>query len=205
MIDGNENMDGRKAQARQSHTGRSLTESQFDETWAICGIVAREIHKSGSFRDKLSDYAHAFARSERFDALKGEDIVRDIFRTRYGETMNQMREGLMNRETEIEQTIPGKALDRARFVIELIRTEPTMPFYQAYDRTAVAMATAQGITEKGAKEMMKAAFATNEGRELYDAGKEAEKLHHQPARPEGGEKERKSETPIKRRKAWSRS
>lgn len=205
MIDKTDTVDDRRTQARQSPTGQSLTESQFDETWAISGIVAREIHKSGSFREKLSDYAHAFARNERFDTLKAETIIRDIFRDRYAETMNQMREGLMNRKTEIEQTVSGKALKQAHFVIELIRTEPTMPFYQAYDRGGVAMATAQGITEKDAKDMMKTAFASHEGRELYDAGKEAEELYHKPTLQQRHGEQRKTENQPHRRKTWSRS
>lgn len=192
MIDETDTNDGRKAEARQSFAGRNLTTSQFDEAWALSGIVAGEIHKSGSFRDKLSDYAHAFARNERFDTLKGEDIVRDLFKERYGETMNQMREGLMSREADIEDAIVDDALIRARSVTDLIREAPTMPFYRAYDQAAVKMAQDHGITEAGAKEMMKAAFASHEGRELYEAGKEAEELYHKPARREAERGESKS-------------
>jgi hypothetical protein len=36
-----------------------LTESQTSEAFAIAGIIDREIQKSGTFRDKLTDYAHA--------------------------------------------------------------------------------------------------------------------------------------------------
>lgn len=192
MNDTTETIDDRKAEARQSFTGRTLTASQFDEAWALSGIVAREIEKSGSFRDKLSDYAHAFSRTERFDTLKGEDIVRDIFKARYGQTMNQMREGLMVRESDIEQAIDPDALRHAHSVADLIREAPTMPFYRAYDQAAVAFAAEFGITEAGAKEMMKAAFAAQEGRELYEAGKEAEEQYHKPAREEAERSESRS-------------
>jgi hypothetical protein len=186
MNDDTDTIDDRRAETRQSFTGRGLTESQFDEAWALAGIMAREIRKSGTFREKLSDYAHAFARTERFDALRGEEIIRDIFKARYGETMNQMRERMVNREHEIETAIGEDALRRAQSIPDLIREAPTMPFYRAYDQAAVAMAAEHGITEAGAKQMMKAAFASyaHEGRDLYEAGKEAEKLYHKPVREE---------------------
>jgi hypothetical protein len=63
-----------------------LTESQTSEAFAIAGIIDREIQKSGTFRDKLTDYAHAFARGEKFDALKGETIIRDMYQVRFDRT-----------------------------------------------------------------------------------------------------------------------
>lgn len=192
MNDKTETVDERKAEARQHPAAKNLTESQFDKTWAISGIVRREIHRSGTFREVLSDFAHAFARTERFDALKAEEMVRDIFKTRYGQTMNQMRETLMVRESEIEQAIDPDALRHAQSIIQLIREAPTMPFYRAYDQSAVAFAAEFGITEAGAKEMMKAAFASQEGRELYEAGKEAEAQYHKPAREEADRSESRS-------------
>lgn len=90
-------------EARESFNGKTLTDAQFDESWAIAEIMHRGIKRSGSFHEKLTDYSHAFARAERFDQMKGETIIRDQFKFRYGETMNQMREGLANRETELSR------------------------------------------------------------------------------------------------------
>lgn len=168
--------------ARNSFTGKTLTASQFDESWAIAGVMEREIRKTGSFRDKLTDYAHAFARSEKFDQLKGETILRDMFKSRYGVTMNAMRESLMEREKIIAESSHEGVLDKARSIADLIKVGDTMPFYRAYDHAAVDIAQKHNITESGAKSLMKEAFAKAEGRELYDAMKDVEKEFHEPAR-----------------------
>lgn len=197
--------DARKAEVRASPAGARLTASQFDESWALSGILAREIHKSRTFRDKLSDYAHAFARTERFDALRGEEIIRDVFKARFGQTMNQMREGLQTRESTIGETIAEDALRHAHSVFEFIRQGETMPFYRAYDQAALNMAEEHGISEAGAKDMMKDAFAFHRNRELYDAAKETEKLYYKPEREERQDDERKPEKGIRRFKTWSQS
>ena len=80
-----------------------------------------------------------------------------------------------------------------------------MPFYRAYDQAAVTMADEFGITEAGAKEMMKTAFAAHEGRELYAAGKEAEELHHKPMRRQTEESQKTPDNSSRRQNRWSRS
>lgn len=165
-------------EARNSYTGKSLTNSQFTESWALTGVIAREIRKSGSFREKLTDYAHAFARSQKFDAMKGEAILRDIYKSRYGETMNQTREGFLERENTLREVGTEQALHHARSVMDKITSGETMPFYQAYDQAAVGMAKKHNITERGAKEMMKTSYRDAEGKELFDSGKSLEKSHH---------------------------
>ena len=169
-------------EARNSFTGKTLTASQFDEVWAISDIVKRGIGKTGSFREKLTDYAHAFARSERFDALKGETIIRDIYSARYGQTMNQTREALLGREKTVQESGADQALHHARSIEDMIKEGETMPFYRAYDHAAVSMAQQHNITETGAKELMKTAYREAAGKELYDTGKTLEKEHHEPAK-----------------------
>ena len=142
----------------------------------------RNIRTSGSFVEKLGDYSHAFARAEKFDAIKGETIIRDIFKARYGLSMNQMREGLLAREKEIKDTIKEPAIEHARALEPLIRDGDTMPFYKAYDQEASKMAKNFGITQSGAKAMMKEAYQEIEGRELYDTGKALEEKYHLPHR-----------------------
>jgi len=177
-----ENDQMRLNEARTSFTGKTLTASQFDESWALAGVMEREIRKSGSFREKLTDYSHAFSRSQKFDQLKGETILRDIFKSRYGETMNQMREGLLERENCLRDAGQDQALHHARSIEGMIKTGETMPFYRAYDHAAVHMAGQHNITETGAKELMKAAYHDAEGKELYETGKALEKTHHEPAK-----------------------
>lgn len=172
----------RIAKARESFSGKMLTDGQFEESWALSGVMARSIRTSGSFKEKLTDYAFALARSEKFDAMKGETIIRDIFKERYGLTMNQMREGLLNRETEIKETIAEQALEHARGIEPLIKDGDTMPFYKAYDHQASEMAKTFGITQSGAKVMMKEYYKAVENRELYDTGKALEEKYHLPRR-----------------------
>lgn len=178
--------------ARESFSGRTLTTSQFQAAWALAGVLHGEIHKSGSFREELTDYAHAFARGERFDALRGETILRDIYKARYGETLNQTREGLMAAEEALPETARARALVQAETIGELIRQAPTQPFYQAYDRAAVSLATELKITQTGAKALMKESYQAAHNRNLYEAGKEIEEAYHKPVR-EAEIAERKAE------------
>ncbi|MCB2012815.1 MAG: hypothetical protein KDF64_19860 [Geminicoccaceae bacterium] len=167
-------------EARQSFTGKSLTDGQFEESWALAGVMERGIKTNGTFHEKLTDYAHAFARSEKFDAIKGETIIRDIFKARYGETMNRMREGLMKREAEVRESGHNLAFNHARNVEHLIQNGETMPFYKAYDRESAEFAQTLGITQAGAKSMMQEAYRAVEKRELYDVGKALEDKFHRP-------------------------
>lgn len=168
--------------ARESFNGRGLTESQFREAWSIAGIIHSEIKTSGSFREKLTDYAHAFARGERFDALRGEASLRDVYSGRYDQSMNQTREALMAVEKALPEAATAKALTAAENVATLIQEGPTRPFYQAYDAASVTLAQDLGITQKGAKTLMNDAFQASQGRDLYEHGKEIEEAYHKPVR-----------------------
>lgn len=172
--------ENRIAEARQSFTGKSLTDSQFAESWSLAGMMARNIRSSGTFHEKLTDYAHAFARSERFDAVKGETIIRDIFKARYGVTMNQMREGFLQRETEVRDSAREQAVLHARDIEKLIAEGETMPFYRAYDQASAKLAESFGITQAAAKALMKEAYREIEGKELYETGKALEDQHYRP-------------------------
>lgn len=174
--------DARIQAARESYSGRTLTQSQFKETWAISSVINQEIQKTGSFREKLTDYAHAFSRNERFDALRGETIIRDIFTARYQQSMNQTREGLMACEEALPDTARTRALACAETIGELIQKAPTQPFYQAYDRAAVTLSKELDITQSGAKSLMKDEYQANHGRDLYEVGKELEEAYHRPVR-----------------------
>lgn len=177
-----ENKQMKESEAKNSFTGKTLTVSQFDESWAVAEIIHRGIEKTGSFREKLTDYSHAYARSEKFDQMKGETIIRDIFKARYGETMNEMRLDLKKREENPTEDARTEAMKQARRIEPMIRKGETKPFYRAYDHAAYTLAQHLAITETGAKELMKDTFREAEGQELYDHGKAVEKEFHQPVR-----------------------
>jgi len=163
-----------------SFQGQSLTDAQTDIAMNLASIINRHIHKTGSFREPLTDYAHAFARSEKFDAMKGETIIRDVFAAQFGQTMNVTRETLMEREKNLPETTPELALQSARQTLEAISTGETEPFYKAYDREGSALARSLSITENAAKALMSESYHAVEGRELYATGKELEEKYHRP-------------------------
>ncbi|QBF32349.1 hypothetical protein [Thalassococcus sp. S3] len=169
--------------ARASFSGRGLTQGQFDEAWAISEIIHKEIQRSGSFHEKLIDYSHAYARNERFDSMKGEAVLRDIYKGRYGETMNQTRETLLKAEDRAtDPECLRKILNAAESIAPLIARGDTCPFYQAFDTAAIVVADELKISQAGAKRLMKEAYHAAHNRDLYEVGKAAEQLHHKPVR-----------------------
>ncbi len=191
------NAQQRIKEARDSFTGRNLTDSQFDIAVGLAGIIDRHIHKTGSFREPLTDYAHAFARSEKFDAMKGEVIVRDIYAARYGRTMNATREALLENEKNLPETAREQAIQAARNIEGLIRDGETMPFYKAYDHEGGNLARSLNITENGAKHLMTESYRAVEGRELYETGKALEEKYHRP-KVEAARQEREQERAQRR-------
>lgn len=159
-----------------------LISSQSDESWDIVNIVRREIRKSGKFTAKLNHQSIAFSLGQKFDETRAELILRDQYQSRFGETMKQTLDGILEREANLPETAQRDALDYAHMVSPLIRDGETMPFYRAYDYVGSALAEKLNITETGAKKLMTKAFRDAEGRELFDVGKEMEKQFHQPVR-----------------------
>lgn len=143
----------RVAMARESFSGRLLTDRQFDEAMTITGIIEAEIQHSGSFKDKLGDYAFAFARTEKFDATKAETIIRDLFKERTGQTMNQMREDYAKREEAITDNHRAQARQLAEEI---------------------------GVTDACAKRLMREEFKAAENAELFDWGKELDERFYRP-------------------------
>ena len=171
----------RVVSARDSFSGRLLTDSQFDEAMSVTGIIEREIKKTGAFKEKLGDYATAFARTEKhITSMKAEVVIRDLFKERCGQTMNQMREGLASREEALTDTQKQEAGDYAKQVGTMIKEGNKMPFHRAYAHQAEQMADKLNITDAGAEFFMREAFKATEGKELYDWGKEMEKQYYTP-------------------------
>ncbi len=190
----------RIAAARESFSGRLLTNSQFDEAIAITGIIEQEIQRSGAFKDKLGDYAYAFARSEKFDATKSETIIRDLFKERTGRTMNQMREALINREEATTDAHRAQAYSQACAIGDLMENGIKLSFNRAYAHQAHALASELGVTDAFAKRLMRDEFAAAEESELQDWGKELDATLYRPQIDAEKEKrEAVQEQPVARR------
>jgi len=166
--------------ARESFSGRLLTDAQFDESIAITGIVEREIQKSGAFKDKLGDYAYAFARSEKFDVMKAETVLRDLFKERTGQSMNELRKELVEREDNLTEQARQSAYNHATGLGDLIENGNKISFNRAFAQQAQTLATELQITDIGAKRLMSDEFKSAEGSELYDWGKELEEQFYRP-------------------------
>ena len=170
----------RVAEVRDSFSARLLSDAQFDEALAITSIIEREIRKSGSFKDKLGDYANAYARTERFDAGKADTIIRDLFKARTGQTMNQMREGIMEREAKLTDEQKQSAYQYACDVGTLIEEGTKISFNRAYAHYGQQMAQELQITDATAKRLMAEEFEAIEKVSLYDWGKGIEEQFFKP-------------------------
>jgi hypothetical protein len=170
----------RLAVARESFSGRLLTNAQFDEAIAITSILEREIKVSGTFKDKLSDYAHAFSRTQPFDGSRSESLLRDLFKERTGQTMNQLRETLAEREIKIGEESRDLVADRIEAMGRAIREGDKMTFHRAYAQEAQVLSEDLGITEAAAKRFMKEEFEAREKGDLYEWGKELEDQYYRP-------------------------
>lgn len=166
--------------ARESFSGRLLTNAQFDEAMAITGIVEREIKKSGAFKEKLGDYVYAFARSEGLDPIRTDAAIRDLFRARTGQSMNQMREALAEREEKLTAKQKASAYEYATAVGTMIEQGDKISFNRAFAHQAETLALELGITDAGAKRLMKEGFQAAEGRDFYDYGKQVEEEFYRP-------------------------
>lgn len=188
----------RLAAARESFSGRLLSDAQFKEAIAITGIIEREIHRSGTFKEKLADYAYAFARTEKFDAAKAETMVRDLYKERVGETMNQTREALAAREQSYGDSDRHKAYDHACAVGDMIEHGNKISFNRALSHEADKLARDLGITEVGAKKLMALEFsAIEQGVDFYQWGKDLEERFYRPqieAERQSREKPQETET-----------
>ena len=172
-FDGQENQ--RVAEARESFSGRLLTDAQFDEGIAITGI-----RKTGAFKEKLGDYAFAFSRTEKIDAARAESTLRDLFKARTGQTMNQMREQLLEREEKLTPAQTKLGYDYALAVGEMIEKGDKINFNRAFAHQGQELARELDITDAGAKRIMKDEFKAAENADLYDWGKKLEDEFYRP-------------------------
>lgn len=176
---------------------QSLTSAQRHNASAIASIIKRQIERTGSFKDVLTDYAHAYARNERFDAQKADVIIRDMFEDEFGQTMNDMLTQQREREQNLPTSAREDALERAKSVLTNVENGQATPLYRAVDEEATTMATDYSISESAVKRLMNEVFEEVEGHSFYQLGKQAEEARYtrqaepdQPERTAGPERHR---------------
>ncbi len=177
----------RVAEARMSFSGRLLTDRQFNDFIAVTGIIERRIEETGSFVDPLNDYANALARTERFDAVKSGNTIRELFKLRTGLTMNAMREEFLEREAALfdRENNPAeqerqKAYRAGVEAGRMVETGDKITFYRALNHEAVQLAKQLSITHVGARKFIDESFEEIEGRSLSEWGRELDEKYYRP-------------------------
>lgn len=195
----------RIGEARESFSGRLLSERQFEDAMAITGIIERRIKETGTFKDCLNDFSNAYARTERFDIMKADSTIRDLFKTRTGVTMNQMREALMENEQKLfdRENNPAeaerqKAYMAANEVGRMVKEGNKISFHRASAQEAAQLATELNITDVGAKKFINEVFEDTENQKFREYGKELDEKYFRP-QIEAEKQQRKQE------KTYSRS
>lgn len=172
---------GAVAQCRESFNALHLTDPQFEEFVSICMIIKREIHKSGSFIEKLENFAFAVSKSEKYISVsKAETTIRDLFKELFGVTMNQVREELANNLEELTEDQRSLAYDFAKAALTMVEEGTKMPFHRAFAHQASIFATEVSITDYAAKTLMSEQFEAQEQREFYEFGKQVEDKFYRP-------------------------
>ncbi len=177
----------RLSKARESFAGRLLTDAQFSEAIHITEILEREIYKSGSFKDKLGDYAYAMGRSESMDPKRLETTIRDLYRERTGQTMFQLCENLKEREAAVQSQTQDIALNAAHEIEAMMANGNKMTFNRALSEKAQMVADEYGVRDNHAKKLMADAFVAEQRAtgveevvELRDWGKELDEKYYRP-------------------------
>lgn len=192
-------------QARESFSGRLLSERQFEDAMAITGIIERRIKETGTFKDCLNDFSNAYARTERFDIMKADSTIRDLFKTRTGVTMNQMREALMENEQKLfdRENNPAEAERQKAYMAanetgRMVKEGNKMSFHRASAHEAAQLATELSITDVGAEKFINEVFEETENQPFREYGKELDEKYFRP-QIEAEKQQRKQE------KTYSRS
>lgn len=192
--------------ARESFSGRPLSDAQFENMIAITGILERKIERNGAFVDDLRDYAYAVARTESIEPVRAETIIRDLFKARTGQTMNQMRETLAERESKLTKAQTGLAYDFALATGKMIEDGDKISFNRAFNYQGAQLARQLGITDAGAKRLMKEEFKAAEADlDFYEWGKDIEERFYRPQiEAEKEQRERGQERDSDRTRSRSR-
>lgn len=176
------------------HVRDKLTLTRNDESQMIAAIIRREILYSGKFADKLADYAHAYARTDKVDSVHASQIIRSQFTALYGVEMNDFRKQLMEREQSLSPEQRSQGLEAAERIVEGVRQGQA--FWKQYDVHAKRLADHLSITESGAKAIIKDEFEREKSREFYSFAKEVERDRQA---PEASSQQAVSQSPSMKR------
>ncbi len=176
------------AKARNSFAGNLQTDRLFDDFIAVTGMLRRRIEEGGTFIDPLNDLSNAIARNERhINPAKSDTIIRDLFKARFGMTMNKMREDLIAREQALfdRQDNPAtaerqKAYQAAVSAGELVQHGTKMTFNRAFASEAAPLAKELGITHIAAKKFIAQSFQEVESRDFFEWGKALDEKYYRP-------------------------
>jgi len=195
--------------ARESYSGRLLSEPHFNEAMMITGIIEKEIQTTGSFKAVLNEYSTSFARPKKSLSVgNAETILRDLFKDRTGLSMNELREGFQKREENLTQEQKKAAFPYAVEIGTMIEKGDKISFHRAFSHQAKDYAEKLNITDLGAKRIMSEQFEAVQGEKLYDWGKAKEQEFYRPQiEAEKQARSAKAETTAKRTQgmAYARS
>jgi len=168
--------------ARESFSGRILTNHQYRKADAFTDIIKSQIHYSGTFKENLDDLSYAFSRTEKFDVSRAENTLREIFKLKNGQSMNEMRTELINREEQLQldETLFQQVTEKTQEIEPMIRHGDKINFNRAYTEKAGELAFNLGITNAGARRLMTDAYREQNDGELYDWGKGLEEQYYRP-------------------------
>jgi len=179
---------GMIAETRNTYSARLLTDPQFEQFISICIMLNREIHRSGSFIEKLGIYAFAISLTEKgISASRAETIIRGLFKGLFGRSLDQLRQELLKAEEALDEESIAMGFPYALEVLQMIKSDKhqgaevsSIPFHRAYAHQAALMATQLFITDVAAKKIMSEQFEKIEGRAFYEEGKQYEDRYYQP-------------------------
>lgn len=167
--------------ARDSYSGRLLSDPHFNEAMMITGIVEKEIQATGRFKEVLNEYSAAYAHTKKnLSVVNAEKIIRDLFKERTGFSMNELRETFVHREESLSGQQKQSAFAYAADVGSMIEHGDKISFHRAYSAQATSLASELNITDLGAKRLMSEQFQAVQGEKLYDWGKAKEQEFYRP-------------------------
>ncbi len=195
----------RVSTARESFSGRLLSDPDFDEAMLITNIVEKEIQKTGQFAQKLNEYSAAYAHTRKnLSVIKSEKIIRDLFKERTGMWMNDMRKIFEQREEGLSDTQKRAAFPYAQEIGAMIEKGNKISFHRAFSHQAKTCAMELNITDLGAKRIMSEQFEAVKGEKLYDWGKDHETRFYKP-QIEAEKQQRKAQRAQKKTHEYSRT
>ena len=167
--------------ARESYSGRLLSDPHFNEAMMNTGIIEKNIQATGKFKEVLDEYSAAFAHTKQnMSVVKAEKIIRDLFKQRVGLSMNELRESFQQREENLTEEQKSAAFPYAKEVGTMIEQGDKISFSRAFAHQAKDYATKLNITDLGAKRIMSEQFEAVTGDKLYDWGKKQETKFYRP-------------------------